>query len=81
MPQKSRPRFAKTFTSIELIGLQQIIANKDLRNLELSEKYTSKRMQSPAVLFEENPSWNFDPVKEKGPISYGSSAILLRNAK
>ena len=52
---------------IELIGLQQIIANKDLRNLELSEKYTSKRMHSSAVLFEENPSWNFDPVKEKDP--------------
>ena len=71
----------KNFTSIELIGLQQIIANKDLRNLELSEKYTSKRMKSSAALFEENPSWNFDPVKEKTPISYGSSRILLRNAK
>ena len=71
----------KNFTSIELIGLQQIIANKDLRNLELSEKYTSKRMKSSAALFEENPSWNFDPVKEKTPISYGSSPILLRNAK
>ena len=74
MPQITAT-ICKNFTSIELIGLQQIIANKDLRNLELSENTPQKR--SPAVLFEENPSWNFDPVKEKTPISYGSSAILL----
>ena len=71
----------KNFTSIELLGLQQIIADKDLRNLELSNRYAATRQQSPDPMFKEKPSWNFDPKKEKTPVSKVKSTLLLSHGK
>lgn len=70
----------KNFTPVELFGLQQIIATKDLRNLDLSEAYTRQTRKDDVQLFIETPAWNFEPVKKKTPIAEGPSRILA-NAK
>lgn len=53
------------FTGVELLGLQEIVAKRDLRLLELFERAYQPR--EPLVTKRE--SFNFRPTKQKGPIA------------
>lgn len=52
------------FTGVELLGLQQIVATRDLRLLEQFERAYQPR---PAIV-EKRESFNFRATKERGPI-------------
>ena len=53
-----------SFTGLELLGLQEIVAKRDLRLLDLAEKaWKPKTLAAPA------PSFNFRPKREPGPIT------------
>ena len=67
---------AKNFTSIELLGLQQIIADRDLRNLDQAENYTKLFRKQNTTLFSENPAENFEKSKKKTAISTVESTVL-----
>ena len=72
---------SKHFTPAELLGLQTLIANKDLRNLGLSEQYANKTKDISTSFFGENPEWNFKASKEKTPIAEDPSKVLTTNGK
>jgi radical SAM superfamily enzyme YgiQ (UPF0313 family) len=55
---------SKNFTGVELLGLQEIVAKRDLRLLEQFEKAFRAR-DKPLV--ESKPSFNFKPKKLNGP--------------
>lgn len=59
------------FTGMELLGLQEIVAKRDLRLLELAEKASKER---PA-LNEPKESFNFRPKRLPGPM-YGREGAL-----
>lgn len=67
---------SKYFTPVELLGLQKIVHDKDLRNLELTEKYSPSRLDLDQAIMEEKPQWNFEPVKKKTPMADEPSVIL-----
>ena len=67
---------SKNFTPVELLGLQKIIHDKDLRNLALTKKYAKSRPGSDRPIVEEKPKWNFEPVKKKTPLAVGERQIL-----
>ena len=51
------------FSPVELLGLQDIVAKRDLRLLDLSEAaYTPRKLRTPA------PSFNFKPKRQPGPL-------------
>ena len=72
---------SKHFTPAELLGLQTLIANKDLRNLGLSEQYANKTKDISTSFFGENPEWNFKASKEKTPIAEDPSKVLTTYGK
>jgi anaerobic magnesium-protoporphyrin IX monomethyl ester cyclase len=52
------------FTGMELLGLQAIVAARDLRLLDMAEKAWTPRMDLAA----KRESFNFRPTKQKGPL-------------
>jgi radical SAM superfamily enzyme YgiQ (UPF0313 family) len=57
------------FTGVELLGLQEIVAKRDLRLLALAEKAAVPR----GTMHEPQPSFNFRPKRLPGPIEIGVS--------
>ncbi len=56
---------SQNFSAIELVGLQELVARRDLRLLELTER-TWMAHASPLV--EKHSSFNFEPKRHNGPL-------------
>jgi anaerobic magnesium-protoporphyrin IX monomethyl ester cyclase len=59
---------SENFSSIELIGLQELVAKRDLRSLKLAERHFEKSRIKNYKIHEGEESFNFIPKKLNGPI-------------
>lgn len=64
---------SRNFTGMELLGLQEIVAKRDLRLLELAEKAYKPR--EPLTVNKE--SFNFKPKKIDGPMQRATDPAVL----
>ena len=60
---------SKNFSAIELIGLQELVAKRDLRSLDLAEKHFNKSRIKDYKIHEAEESFNFIPKKLNGPLA------------
>ena len=56
------------FSAIELIGLQELVAKRDLRALDIAEKHFNESRVKDYKIHEAKESFNFIPKKLNGPI-------------
>ena len=59
---------SENFSAMELIGLQEIVAKRDLRSLELAENHYKRTRTKNFKIHESEESFNFVPKKINGPI-------------
>ena len=62
-------QYLKIFSAIELIGLQELVAKRDLRSLELAEKHFNKSRIKDYKIHESEESFNFIPKRLNGPVA------------
>ena len=60
---------SENFSAIELIGLQELVAKRDLRSLDLAEKHFNKSRIKDYKIHEAEESFNFIPKKLNGPLA------------
>ena len=60
---------SENFSAIELIGLQELVAKRDLRSLELAEKHFNKSRIKDYKIHESEESFNFIPKRLNGPVA------------
>ena len=59
---------SENFSAMELIGLQEIVAKRDLRSLELAENHYKRTRTKNFKIHKSEESFNFVPKKINGPI-------------
>ena len=59
---------SENFSAIELIGLQELVAKRDLRSLDLAEKHFNKSRIKDYKIHESEESFNFIPKRLNGLI-------------
>ena len=60
---------SKNFSAIELIGLQELVAKRDLRSLDLAEKHFNKSRIKDYKIHVSEESFNFIPKRLNGPLA------------
>ena len=60
---------SENFSAIELIGLQELVAKRDLRSLDLAEKHFNKSRIKDYKIHESEESFNFIPKRLNGPVA------------
>ena len=78
-------QYLKVFSTIELIGLQELVAKRDLRSLDIAEKHFNKSRKIDYKIHEGKESFNFIPKKLNGPLAANQhdlqSIILVKIAQ
>ena len=64
---------SENFSAIELVGLQELVHQRDLRSLDLAEKHYERTRIKDVKVHDAEESFNFIPKKIDGPIQQNES--------